>query len=65
MLFEILVLIFTLVNLFDRPRSASIRLTKALTRDGINFFMALTGLRTLNVALAAVNKASLSMLAVL
>lgn len=62
MLFEVLVLFFTLVNLFDRPRSASIRFTKALTRDGVNFFMTLTVLRTMNVVLAALNKPTLSML---
>jgi hypothetical protein len=39
MLFEVLVLLLTLWNVFDRPRMASLRLASALHRDGITFFM--------------------------
>jgi len=36
-------------NVFDRPRNASTPLTRALTRDGIFYFLALVLLHTANV----------------
>src|ERR1700683_1112197 len=39
MLFEVLVLLLTSWNAFDRPRMASLRLASALHRDGMTFFM--------------------------
>jgi len=64
MLFEVLVLLLTLWNVFDRPRMASLRLASALHRDGITFFMALTALRGLNLALAITNKPGVMVIAV-
>lgn len=64
MLFEVLVLLLTSWNAFDRPRMASLRLASALHRDGMTFFMALTTLRALNLALAITNKPSVMVIAV-
>lgn len=38
-LFELLVLIFTVVNAFDRPRTAQARISAALHRDGATYFV--------------------------
>ncbi|KAI0790880.1 hypothetical protein C8Q75DRAFT_806253 [Abortiporus biennis] len=62
MLFEILVLIATIVNALDRPRGPHQRLTNALSRDGITYFLALTLFRALNLAFAATLNPSLTML---
>ena len=39
MLFEVLVLFLTILNIFDRPRIANVRIATALHRDGITFFV--------------------------
>ncbi|CAL1708226.1 unnamed protein product [Somion occarium] len=62
MLYEILVLFSTVLNALDRPRGAQLPITKALYRDGIIYFVALTGLRALNLAFAALRKPALVML---
>jgi len=64
MLFELLVLISTCWNVFDRPRISELHFVKALHQDGIMFFASLTILRALNASLAAFHKASLVMLAI-
>ncbi|KZP18677.1 hypothetical protein FIBSPDRAFT_1045983 [Athelia psychrophila] len=64
MIFEIIVLISTIWNFFVRPRTANVRLARALHRDGVTFFAILTLLRSLNLALAAMNQPTLSLLSV-
>ncbi|EGN99615.1 hypothetical protein SERLA73DRAFT_134913 [Serpula lacrymans var. lacrymans S7.3] len=64
LLFELVVLAFTVVNAIARPRRANLMLVKALRRDGIMFFIAIACLRILNLALAATRKSALVLLAV-
>lgn len=64
MAFEVLVLLLTIWNIFDRPRMANLRVASALHRDGITFFMVLTILRTINLALAITNNPNIMLLAV-
>ncbi|KIP11517.1 hypothetical protein PHLGIDRAFT_454225 [Phlebiopsis gigantea 11061_1 CR5-6] len=61
MLFEVLVLVSTIVNALDRPQQAEMPLTRALHRDGIIYFFAVTCFRTLNLTLAVVARSSLTM----
>ncbi|OCH86519.1 hypothetical protein OBBRIDRAFT_737845, partial [Obba rivulosa] len=53
MLFELLVLCSTALNALDRPRAAHQRLTQALHRDGISYFVAITLLRIYNLSVSA------------
>jgi len=62
MLFEILVLLATVLNALDRPRGADQKLANALSRDGITYFLALTALRAFNLALATTRDPALTML---
>ncbi|KAK7685324.1 hypothetical protein QCA50_011688 [Cerrena zonata] len=62
MLFEILVLVLTILNALDRPRGAQLPVVKALYRDGIIYFVALTTLRALNLGFASIRQPSLIML---
>lgn len=39
MIFEIIVLISTIWNFFVRPRTANVRLARALHQDGVTFFV--------------------------
>ncbi|KAH9839443.1 uncharacterized protein C8Q71DRAFT_831932 [Rhodofomes roseus] len=52
MLFELFVLISTALNAVDRPTSARTPIARALCSDGILYFVGVTTLRALNVALA-------------
>ncbi|TDL22654.1 hypothetical protein BD410DRAFT_722722 [Rickenella mellea] len=64
--FEVLVLMSTCWNAFDRPRESHTPLTKALYSDGITFFIVghLFSLRLLNLILAIVAPPSLTVLGV-
>jgi len=62
MLFELMVLIATCFNAVDRPTAASMSMQKALQRDGIIFFVALTILRGINLAFAATMNSDLVMI---
>ncbi|EIN12104.1 hypothetical protein PUNSTDRAFT_142246 [Punctularia strigosozonata HHB-11173 SS5] len=64
MLFELLVLTSTCLNAWSRPRSAHEPLVRALHRDGITYFVALTCLRGVNLGLAATLDPKLAMLTV-
>ncbi|KZP18670.1 hypothetical protein FIBSPDRAFT_828938 [Athelia psychrophila] len=64
MLFELLVLAATGWNLFARPRTANLKITRALHKDGISYFVILTVLRAFNVCLAIRGKPATTMLAV-
>ncbi|GBE81069.1 hypothetical protein SCP_0307930 [Sparassis crispa] len=64
MLFEAFTLVSTSLNALDRPRAAELPITKALTSDGIGYFLALTCLRTVNVILAAIARPSFTLLGV-
>ncbi|TCD64733.1 hypothetical protein EIP91_003689 [Steccherinum ochraceum] len=64
MLFESLVILFTVINALDRPRSKHTRITTALHADGVAYFLTLFLLRTLNLALAATGDPSLTLLTV-
>ncbi|KAF8070273.1 hypothetical protein FPV67DRAFT_1008890 [Lyophyllum atratum] len=63
-LFEILVLTSTAWNAISRPRNAQLPLVRALHRDGLTFFMALTILRMVNLSLAITFRPELVLLAV-
>ncbi|GLB37230.1 hypothetical protein LshimejAT787_0402810 [Lyophyllum shimeji] len=62
-LFEILVLTSTAWNAISRPRDARFPLVRALHRDGLTFFMALTILRMVNLSLATTFRPELVLLA--
>jgi len=64
MFFEVLVLLTTILNAFDRPHQARFHITKALYRDGVFYFCAVTTFRVLNLAFAIVGTPSTSMLSV-
>jgi len=64
LVFELLVLGATCWNAIDRPTNGALPLTKALQRDGIQFFLALTTLRAANLGLAATMDPKLTMLLV-
>jgi len=49
MIVEVFVIVATGMNALDRPRDSHTPLTKALHRDGILFFLALTALRGFNL----------------
>ncbi|EMD30963.1 hypothetical protein CERSUDRAFT_127678, partial [Gelatoporia subvermispora B] len=53
MLFELLVLVSMVLNALDRPRAVHQQLTRALHRDGISYFLAITVLRIFNLAVSA------------
>ncbi|KAF5386257.1 hypothetical protein D9615_002432 [Tricholomella constricta] len=63
-LFEIFVLTSTAWNAFSRPRDAQLPLTRALHRDGLTFFVALTILRMVNLGLSTTFRPELVLLAV-
>ncbi|KAL5523958.1 hypothetical protein ACEPAG_8131 [Sanghuangporus baumii] len=64
MLFEVLVLLAVCLNAFDRPYAQNCEVKRALARDGIGFFAALTALRVFNLLLATVARPSLIVLGV-
>ncbi|KAI0344551.1 hypothetical protein BDW22DRAFT_1326561 [Trametopsis cervina] len=64
MLFEVLVLFSTVLNAFDRPHQAEVPVAKALYRDGIIYFCAVTCFRTLNLVFATLGRPSTTMLMV-
>ncbi|THH00148.1 hypothetical protein EW026_g2346 [Hermanssonia centrifuga] len=64
LLFELLVLLSTLLNALDRPQQSNLPLTKALYRDGISYFFAVTSFRVLNLTLAITARPSMIMLGV-
>ncbi|KAH8079425.1 hypothetical protein BXZ70DRAFT_1012619 [Cristinia sonorae] len=64
MLFEILVIVFSVANALDRPRTVRTHIGSALHNDGVTYFVALTALRIINLALAATGNPSLALLAV-
>ncbi|KAI0093427.1 hypothetical protein BDY19DRAFT_923643 [Irpex rosettiformis] len=61
MLFEVLVIFSTVLNAFDRPHQAELRVAKTLYRDGIIYFCAVTFFRTLNLIFSIIGTASTSM----
>ncbi|KAL5528244.1 hypothetical protein ACEPAF_7380 [Sanghuangporus sanghuang] len=64
MLFEVLVLLAVCLNAFDRPHAQNCEVKRALARDGIGFFAALTVLRVFNLLLATLARPSLIVLGV-
>ncbi|KZT72144.1 hypothetical protein DAEQUDRAFT_763260 [Daedalea quercina L-15889] len=66
MLFELFVLISTALNAIDRPTSAQTPLVRALCSDGILYFISVSTLRALNVALAgaSLSRSSFTLLGV-
>ncbi|EED84525.1 predicted protein [Postia placenta Mad-698-R] len=64
MLFEIFVLGSIALNALDRPTAANTPLVKALNSDGLGYFVAVTCLRILNIALASVGRPSFTILGV-
>ncbi|KAI0812300.1 hypothetical protein BC629DRAFT_1436398 [Irpex lacteus] len=64
MLFEVLVIFSTILNAFDRPHQAELRVAKTLYRDGIIYFCAVTFFRVLNLIFSIVGRPSTSMLMV-
>lgn len=64
MLFEIFVLGSIALNALDRPTAANTPLVKALNSDGLGYFVAVTCLRILNIALASVGRPTFTILGV-
>jgi len=62
--FEALVLLATIVNALDRPRTAHVGIIGSLYRDGISYFVVLTCLRLFNLILATRADPSLTLLGV-
>ncbi|GJE95843.1 hypothetical protein PsYK624_120330 [Phanerochaete sordida] len=64
MLFEVLVLVSTILNALHRPSQAEQALTRSLHRDGITYFFAVTCFRILNLTLSIVARPSMIMVVV-
>ncbi|PIL33856.1 hypothetical protein GSI_03562 [Ganoderma sinense ZZ0214-1] len=64
MIFELFVLCSTALNALDRPRTMDLRFHKALQEDGIQFFVSISTFRILNIIFAALDRPSLTFLAV-
>ncbi|KAI0075354.1 hypothetical protein K474DRAFT_1599946 [Panus rudis PR-1116 ss-1] len=62
MLFEICVLVSTIMNALDRPRVANLKMTQALYMDGVFYFFTLSCFRALNLAFSTVKRSSMVML---
>lgn len=62
MLFELLVLAATGWNLFARPRTANLKITRALHKDGISYFVVFLFLPTLDKVLKFSNRQILTVL---
>ncbi|KZV87064.1 hypothetical protein EXIGLDRAFT_840294 [Exidia glandulosa HHB12029] len=54
--FETTMLVCMVLNLLDKPRAANVRLTRLLVRDGFAYFLAVIGLRTLNLVIASTSE---------